>query len=547
MAATAGACAGVIYEPATTTGDQNVIHRSAYQDVDIPEVPLWKVVMERFAGFGNRPALVDGPSGRTLSYVQLLRDVERAAKGLAAAGLRKEDVLAICAPNLPEYAVALLAVNRLGGVVTTMNPLYTAEEIGRQIAETRARFLLTVPSLSERCLEACRGSSVQQVLCLGEAAGVLAFEQLYSDHGRLPHVHVSPRTHVAAMPYSSGTSGVPKGVMLTDYNLVAQLMQAHVMLERTRDDVVLAVLPFFHIYGLMLILFDGLRHGSTLICMPRFDFVQFLECVQAYRVSVAPLVPPIVLGLAKHPAVDQYDLSSLERIMCGAAPLGAEVERACAQRLGCRIMQGYGMTEFAGASLTHRASATASKIGSVGRCWPNMQARIVNLETGGNLGVGEAGELLMRGPNVMKGYFERPDATQEILVDGWLRTGDIAYVDEDGDFFIVDRVKELIKHNAWQIAPAELEAVLLRHPAIADAAVIPSPDEESGEVPKAFVVLKAPVETAAILAFVAEHVAPYKKIRRIAVVDAIPKSPSGKILRRVLVEQERAAMARPAA
>jgi acyl-CoA synthetase (AMP-forming)/AMP-acid ligase II len=262
-------------------------------------------------------------------------------------------------------------------------------------------------------------------------------------------------------------------------------------------------------------------------------------------VNQAPLVPPIVLGLAKHPAVDQYDLSSLKQIGCGAAPLGAEVERACAQRLGCSIMQGYGMTEFAGASLTNAEGPGDRKIGSVGRCWPNMQARIVDVETGAELGPNQTGELWMRGPNVMRGYFERPDATRETLTpDGWLRTGDIAYADADGDFFIVDRVKELIKHNAYQIAPAELEAVLLRHPAIADAAVIPSPDEETGEVPKAFVVLKSPVELDAVLAFVAGHVAPYKKIRRIEVVDAIPKSPSGKILRRVLIEQERAAARR---
>jgi acyl-CoA synthetase (AMP-forming)/AMP-acid ligase II len=200
------------------------------------------------------------------------------------------------------------------------------------------------------------------------------------------------------------------------------------------------------------------------------------------------------------------------------------------------------MTEFAGASITNVEGPGAVKVGSVGKCWPNMEARIVDVETGADLGVAQRGELWMRGPNVMRGYFERPDATRDTLTpEGWLRTGDIAYVDADGDFYIVDRVKELIKHNAYQIAPAELEAVLLRHPAIADAAVIPSPDEESGEVPKAFVVLKAAVEPDAILAFVAEHVAPYKKIRRIAVVDSIPKSPSGKILRRVLVEQERAA------
>ena len=522
-----------------------MIHRSEYPDVAIPQIPVWKLVMERFAEHGERPAIVDGPTGQGITYARLAQDVERAAKGLAAAGFAKGDVFAFCCPNVPEYAVALLAVNRLGGVATTMNPLYTAEEIAQQLRETRACFLLTVPALAQRCVEASAGTSVRQVLSVGASPGAADFAGLFSDSGTLPEVHVEVRTHVAAMPYSSGTSGVPKGVMLTEYNMVAQLQQATVMLARRREDVVLAVLPFFHIYGLMLILLDGLRHGATLVTMMRFDFVQFLESVQRHRVTVAPLVPPIVLGLAKHPAVDQYDLSSIQSMFSGAAPLGAEVEQACAQRLGCRIMQGYGMTEFAGASLSHAAAEAAPRTGSVGKCWPSMQARIVDVQTGADVDRGKTGELLMRGPNVMRGYFERPDATQETLVDGWLHTGDIAYVDEEGYFFIVDRVKELIKHNAYQIAPAELEAVLLRHPAVADAAVIPSPDEESGEVPKAFVVLKAPVEPQAILDFVAQHVAPYKKIRRISVVDTIPKSPSGKILRRVLVQQERAAQSNP--
>lgn len=523
------------------TGNAAVIHRSQFRDVEIPDTPVWKLVMERFERYGERLAIVDGPSGQGITYARMLCDVERAAKGLHAAGLRCGDVFAFCCPNLPEYGVALLAVNRLGGVATTMNPMYTAEEIAHQLRETRAQFLLTVPALVERCLEACKGTAVREVISVGAAPGTTEFATLLTADGELPEVERDVRTHLAALPYSSGTSGVPKGVMLSDYNVVAQLQQAQVMLTRKEGDVLLAVLPFFHIYGLMLILLDGLRHGATLVSMQRFDLLPFLECVQRHRVTVAPLVPPIVLALAKHPAVDQYDLSSLEKIMCGAAPLGAEVEHACAQRLGCQIMQGYGMTEFAGATLTRPPGEETRKTGSVGCCWPSMQARLVSVESGQDVGIGQPGELLMRGPNVMQGYFERPEATRETLVDGWLRTGDIACVDEDGDFFIVDRVKELIKYNAYQIAPAELEAVLLRHPAVADAAVIPSPDEEAGEVPKAFVVLKARADTQSILDFVAGHVAPYKKIRRIAVVDAIPKSPSGKILRRVLIQQERAA------
>jgi acyl-CoA synthetase (AMP-forming)/AMP-acid ligase II len=522
-----------------------MIFRSPHPDLAIPAVNVSSFVLDRCAMFGDRPAIIDSATGRTLSYAQMVLDVERVAAGLALRGFGKGGVFAICCPNMPEYATTLLAVFRRGGIATTMNPLYTAEEIARQLRETKAQFLLTIPALAERCIEAARSTQVREIFVLGEAPGTTPFAALFAEPGAAASVPVDPQADLAAMPYSSGTSGVPKGVMLTHFNLVAQLTQAETILKRSPDEVIAAVLPFFHIYGLMLILLHGLRHGVTLVSMARFDFVQFLECVQKYRVSNAPLVPPIVLGLAKHPAVDQYDLTSLRQIGSGAAPLGAEVERACAQRLGCSIMQGYGMTEFAGASVTNVEGPGAIKVGSVGKCWPNMEARIVDVETGADLGPDQRGELWMRGPNVMLGYFERPDATRETLTpDGWLRTGDIAYVDADGDFYIVDRVKELIKHNAYQIAPAELEAVLLRHPAVADAAVIPSPDEESGEVPKAFVVLKGAVEPDAILAFVAEHVAPYKKIRRIAVVDGIPKSPSGKILRRVLIEQERAATGR---
>lgn len=517
------------------------MYRSAHPDIVYPAVSVYEYVTERFAQYGDRPALIEAGSDRTLTYRQLLDAVDRVCAGLVKRGFKAGDVFAICSPNVPEYAVVLLAVNRLGGVSTTMSPLYTAHEIARQLRETRAKFLFTVAPLADRCVEAAQGTAVETIFCLGDAPGTSAFASL-SDAGATAPAPVRQPEALCAMPYSSGTSGVPKGVMLCNRNLVSQLVQADVMLSRRDTDVILAVLPFFHIYGLVLILFQGLRNGCTLITMPRFDFVQFLEAVQRYRINKAPLVPPIVLQLSKQPVVDNYDLSSIDQIMCGAAPLSGEVERECSRRLNCNVMQGYGMTEFAGASITKREGTNPGKTGSVGWIWPSMQARIVDVETGKDLGINQRGELWMRGPNVMMGYFERPDATRDTLTpDGWLRTGDIAYVDDDGEFTIVDRVKELIKHNAYQIAPAELEAVLLTHPAIADAAVIPAPDEESGEVPKAFVVLKGQVEPQAILDFVAGQVAPYKKIRHIALVDAIPKSPSGKILRRVLIEQERAA------
>lgn len=520
-----------------------MIHRSPLADIAIPAVPLCDFVFEKLAAYGNRPAVIDGPTGRTLTYADLRRQVDSATIALAERGFGPGDVFAICSPNVPEYAVAFLAATRRGGTVTTMNPLYTRDEIAHQLEETQAKFLMTVGPLSENCVAAAQVTGVKEVFSVGDAPGTTPFAALLGRTGTPPVVTFDPATTLAALPYSSGTSGLPKGVMLTHRNLVAQLLQAENLLGGDVDDeTMIAVLPFYHIYGMVLVLLRAIRRGFTLVSMSRFDFVQFLECIQKYRVTYAPLVPPIVLGLAKHPAVDQYDLSSLRQIGSGAAPLGAEVEAACGKRLGCSVMQGYGMTEFSGASITNLEGPGAARTGSVGRIWPNMEARIVDVESGQDVAPGERGELWMRGPNVMQGYFKKPEATSAMLLpDGWLRTGDIAYVDADGYFFIVDRVKELIKHNGYQVAPAELEAVLLRHPAIADAAVIPSPDEETGEVPKAFVVLRAPLTPEQIMGFVAEHVAPFKKVRRVAIVESIPKSPSGKILRRVLIDQERAA------
>jgi acyl-CoA synthetase (AMP-forming)/AMP-acid ligase II len=267
--------------------------------------------------------------------------------------------------------------------------------------------------------------------------------------------------------------------------------------------------------------------------------------VQDYRITVTYVVPPIVLALAKHPAVDKYDLSSVRLVFSGAAPLGEELERATSQCLGrAPVLQGYGMTEAS--PVTHcnaMREAGEARPGSVGRTVPNTETRIVDPGLGRTLGPGEQGEVCVRGPQVMKGYLNNPEATRQMLTpDGWLHTGDIGYIDEDGFLYVVDRLKELIKYKGLQVPPAELEAVLLSHPAVADAAVIPSPDEEAGEIPKAFVVLKPGASASAeeLMAYVGERVAPHKKVRRLQFIDQVPKSASGKILRRVLVEQERA-------
>jgi acyl-CoA synthetase (AMP-forming)/AMP-acid ligase II len=517
-----------------------MIFKSIYPEVTIPEVSLPEFVLHRAQELGNKPALIDGPSGRTLTYGQLAGAVSKAAAGLAARGFKKGDVFAIYSPNLPEYAVAFLAVASLGGINTTINPLYTAGELAAQLNDCGAKFLLTVPPFMDKALEAAREAKVQEIFVLGEAEGATPFASLLQQEGQPPHVEINPRQDLLVLPYSSGTTGLPKGVMLTHYNIVANVGQIKDIEPFGENDTLIGILPFFHIYGMTVILCLALYKGATIVTMPRFDLEQFLQIMQDYRVTRAYVVPPIVLALAKHPLVDKYDLSSLNLVMSGAAPLSKDVAEACASRLHCLIKQGYGLTETSPVTHINPDDPDRIKQGSIGPCISNTECKVVDHLTGAELGPNQEGEIWVRGPQVMQGYLNHPQATQAAInPEGWFRTGDIGYADEEGYFYIVDRLKELIKYKGLQVAPAELEAVLLTHPAVADAAVIPSPDEEAGEVPKAFVVLRSEATPDELMAFVADKVAPHKKIRLLEVIEQIPKSASGKILRRVLVERER--------
>ena len=518
-----------------------MIFRSPYPDITIPETPLTPFVLRRAEELAAKPALIDGASGRAISYQELADNIGRAAAGLAARGFRKGDVFAIFSPNLPEYAVAFHAISLLGGIVTTINPLSTAAEIAAQLRDAGAKFLLTVPSLLEKAQAAAAGAGIAELFVFGAAAGATPFARLLESEGRVPEVEINPAEDTVALPYSSGTTGISKGVMLTHRNMVANLAQLEATEHLSADDTLVCVLPLFHIYGMTVIMNYGLFMGATIVMLPRFELEQFLRVIQDYGVTHAHLVPPIVLALTKHPAVDRFDFSRLRTIFSAAAPLGVELGRACAERLDCSLLQGYGMTEASPA--THMSPRQAERVreGSVGCPVSLTEARIVDTETGAELGVGQKGEICVRGPQVMKGYINRPDATaQTIDAEGWLHTGDIGYADADGHFYIVDRVKELIKYKGYQVAPAELEAILLTHPAVADAAVIPRPDEEAGEEPKAYVVLKHEATPEELMAHVAARVAPHKKIRHVEFIEQIPKTASGKILRRVLIERERA-------
>tara|TARA_B100000530_G_C15932717_1_gene477602 strand:+ start:879 stop:2447 length:1569 start_codon:yes stop_codon:yes gene_type:complete len=508
--------------------------------VAVPKKDLTSVVLQRVDELGDKSALIDGTSGRALSYNELSSQIKHLAAGLNQRGFKKGDVCAVFCPNLPEYATIFLGVAAVGGINTTVNSLYSTNDLIHQFTDSRAKFLITIPAFMDRALPAADKCGIEEIFVLGEAEGATPFSELLKNDGIAPEVTIDPKNDLVALPYSSGTTGLSKGVMLTHENLVSDMVLTTSINTITDKDVLIGVLPFFHIYGMVLILNLAIYRGVTLVTMPRFDLEQFLQIVEKYKITCLNLVPPLVLALSKHPLVDNYDVSSIRLISSGAAPLGQELEQACADRLNCQIYQGYGLTEVAGASHVNTIPVPSDKVGAVGQVVPNTYSKIIDTESGKELGINEQGEVLIKGPHVMKGYLNNEEATKHCIDgDGWFHTGDIGYADEDGYFFIVDRVKELIKYKAYQVAPAELEAILVSHEAIADAAVIPSPDEEAGEIPKGFIVLSSEISAEEIMKFVAEQVAPHKKIRKIEIVDEIPKSASGKILRRVLVEQER--------
>jgi acyl-CoA synthetase (AMP-forming)/AMP-acid ligase II len=526
-----------------------MIVKSQSPEVTIPEVSITDYVLRHADRLGDKPALVDGPTGRTLTYRQLRDGVRRVAAGLAKRGFKKGDVLAIYSPNLPEYALAMLGAASVGAIVTTANPLYTADELAKQLVDSGARLLVTVAPFLDKAKEAAaKAGGIEDIFVFGDAAGARPFAQLMQHGDQPPDVAIDPRNDVVVLPYSSGTTGLPKGVMLTHYNLVANLCQVEGM--RNFDgfgepDVIMAVLPFFHIYGMVVIMMLGLANGGTVVVMPRFDLQEFLELVQKYRITILPLVPPIVLGLVKHPLVAKYDLSSVRLVFSGAAPLGEDIARELSGKLGCPVVQGYGMTEASPVTHLSPTSHEPLKPGSAGKVVPNTEVKMVDVVSGDAVAQGAEGELWIRGPQIMKGYLGRPAETADCLDrEGWYHTGDVGYVDDEGFFFIVDRTKELIKYKGLQVAPAELEALLVTHPAILDAAVVRKADEEAGEVPKAYIVLKGDdaaraTTPEAIMGWVAGRVAPHKRIRHLEFIDQIPKSASGKILRRVLIDREK--------
>jgi acyl-CoA synthetase (AMP-forming)/AMP-acid ligase II len=522
-----------------------VVFRSPLPDVDIPNLSVYDYLFGSIdAADIDRVAIVDGTSGAETTYKQLIGQIGLVAGALAARGLGIGDVVALHSPNVPIFAAVFHGILRAGITATTVNALYTGEEMAGQLADSKAKLIFTVSPLLDHAKEAAKiaGLPDEKIIVLDGAPGFTSLGELMAEGHTAPEVSFDPAEHIAVLPYSSGTTGRPKGVILTHRNLVANVQQSLGFLGATPDDRILAVLPFFHIYGMTVLLNMAFKTRARLVTMPRFDLAEFLRIIQDFAVSWAFIAPPIAVALAKHPLIDQYDLSSIRYIVSGAAPFDGALATAVAERLHCRVTQGYGMSEMSPVSHTIPVDRLDIPLSSVGLTIPNIECKLIDPETGEEIdlpkeGISKPGELLCRGPNIMKGYLGNEEATRNTLdPDGFLHTGDIASVDSNGIVYIVDRLKELIKYKGYQVAPAELEALLLTNPKIADAAVVGAHDADGEEVPKAFVVLQPGAELSAddVMAFVAEHVAPHKKVRQVAFIDTIPKSSSGKILRKDL-------------
>lgn len=497
----------------------------------------------------DKVAVIDGE--RRFTYRQLQEYSDRLAAALASLGIRKGEPVGLLALNCAEFVIAFYGIVQAGAVVTTINSGYREREIAYQLNDSGARVLVVHAALLEMAqLARDAAPGLQRLIVIrNDSSAPESFWGLIEGaRTQPPELAVDPRQDVAVLPYSSGTTGLSKGVMLTHFNLTSNVRQ---FLGRDNEgacmrqqDVVLVHLPLFHIYGMNVLMNSAIACGATQVMMGRFDMAQFLGLMSTHRVTMMFSVPPVGLGLTLYPAIKDFNLSSVRMGLFGAAPLSAELQKRVQAVTGFPIVQGYGLTETSPVTNCDFVEPERMRPGSVGPALADTEEKVVDLETGTReVPRGEIGELLIRGPQVMQGYFNNAQATRETLTeDGWLHTGDIVRMDPDGYVWVLDRKKELIKYKGFQVPPAELEGLLLEHPAVADAAVIGKPDIEAGEVPKAFIVLKKGAHASAeeLMGFVASKVATFKHIREVEFLEAIPKTPSGKILRRVLVEQERA-------
>ncbi|GMQ09384.1 hypothetical protein CsSME_00052779 [Camellia sinensis var. sinensis] len=530
----------------TKTTQQEIIFRSKLPDIYIPkQLPLHSYCFENISQFSSKPCLINGSTGKVYTYSDVELTSRKVAAGFHNLGIQQRDTIMLLLPNCPEFVFAFLGASYLGAIITMANPFFTPAETIKQAKASNSKLIITQSSYTSKVLDYSIENNVKIICIDSPPDGCLHFSELIqSNETQLPEVEIDSN-EVVALPYSSGTTGLPKGVMLTHKGLVTSVAQQvdgeNPNLYIHSEDVMMCVLPLFHIYSLNSVLLCGLRVGAAILIMQKFEIGSFLELIQRYKVTIGPFVPPIVLAIAKSEVVDDYDLSTIRTVMSGAAPLGKELEDAVRAKFPhAKLGQGYGMTEAGpvlAMCLAFAKEPFEIKSGACGTVVRNAEMKIVDPDAGFSLPRNQPGEICIRGDQIMKGYLNDPEATERTIdKQGWLHTGDIGYIDDDDELFIVDRLKELIKYKGFQVAPAELEALLLNHPTISDAAVVPMKDESAGEVPVAFVVRTNGFEVTEneIKKYISEQVVFYKKINRVYFVDAIPKAPSGKILRKDL-------------
>ncbi|KAF3772349.1 4-coumarate--CoA ligase-like 5 [Nymphaea thermarum] len=493
-------------------------------------------------------ALIDATTGEKVTYPRLWSMVRSLAAGLSSLGVRRGDVVLLVSPNSVRFPVVCLAVLSLGAVLTAANPLNTTQEIRQQASDSRPVLAFTTPDFLPKL-----ASLGLPIVLMGDYSlgGGRLDVKVPATMQQLVEAWPTPteglrdavrQGDTATLLYSSGTTGRSKGVASSHQSLIATVIM---VMQRFRlsegAQTFLGRVPMFHVYGLTVLGLGALASGSTVVVVSEPGLESIATAIERYGVTYFPLAPPLVAALAKSPTLDLYDMSSLQTVLCGGAPLSQDVVQEFEARFPqVALLQGYAMTETTGMGSSTDTVEESKRIGSSGLLSPNMEAKIVDPETGRALAENGRGELWLRGPCIMKGYHSNPEATKLILdEEGWLKTGDLCYIDDDGYLFVVDRLKELIKYKGFQVPPAELEALLLAHPQIIDAAVVPFPDEIAGQIPLAYVVRREGTDVLLedeVITFIAKKVAPYKKVRKVSFVGSIPRTPSGKILRKDLIK-----------
>jgi long-chain acyl-CoA synthetase len=509
-----------------------------------PDIPLFQGLKTMAILDPEKPTILY-PKRMTNKEIDTLSD--KLATALADLGAKKGKTIALYMWNSPEFIIGFFGILKTGATVTALNPSFQEKDAQHQLEDSES-IMVIVDDEQYPVIKNIRDkvSRLKNVIVVGEKKhpDTYLFNELIEKYPpNPPKVKINPKKDLAVIQYTAGTTGLPKGCMLTHFNIVSDMFQTILTpgLESTTNDIILAHLPFYHIYGMNILICLSVSFDISIVIEKRFDVQEFLDLIQKFKVTIVTTVMPVITLLTQFSDIlKQYDLSSLRYISNGAAPIVPETAREFEKLTGIKVTQGYGLSETS--PTTHTNPLNRVKLESVGPPLPDTLQKIVDVETGTKeLPPGEVGEIAIRGPQVMLGYWKRPEETAEVLRNGWFYTGDIGKIDEDGYLYVVDRKKETIKYMGFTIGPADLEAVLLQHPAVGDCAVIGKPDPLAGEIPKAYVSLRggATATEEELIKFVADRVAGYKKIREVEFVDEIPRSLAGKVLRREFIERER--------